>query len=148
MYKRDDRAESRTFPVVKKFSGFLHGVYYITILNWAARRVRGRLRLGDALKLRYFIWLICLLLFVAAVDTIPDPPAINPPTGHRCVISSLNVRGPLTILKKGWFTGDSRPERVPLHSLLFRLVFDKEPVRICPLPRVHHAADTSPPSST
>jgi hypothetical protein len=98
------------------------------------------------LKLKYAIWLICLLLFVAAVDTIPDPPAINPPSSHSCGISSLNVRGPLTILKKGWFTGHSGPERDPLHSLLFRLDFETGLSGICPLPRVHHAADVSPPS--
>jgi len=30
---RDGRAESRTDSVVKNFTGFLHGVYYITTLN-------------------------------------------------------------------------------------------------------------------
>ena len=106
----------------------------------------GGFRFGDTLNLKNVIWLICLLLFIAAVDTIPDPPAVNPPASHKCVISSLNVHGPLTILKKGWFAGYSRPERDPLHSLLFRLDFEEGLVRICPLPRVHHAADTSPPS--
>jgi len=98
------------------------------------------------LKRKYAIWVICLLLFVAAVDTIPDPPAINPPTGHKCGVSSLLVRGPLTILKKGWFTGYSRPERDPLHLSLFRLDFENGQARICSLPQVHHATDTSPPS--
>jgi hypothetical protein len=27
------------------------------------------------------IWLLCLLLAVTSVDTVPDPPAVNPRTG-------------------------------------------------------------------
>lgn len=144
--KRDDRAESRTGSVVRKFSEFLHGVYYITFHNRVARRMRGRFRFGDALKLKYAIWLICLLLFVAAVDTIPDPPAINPPSSHSCRISGLHVRGSFTLLEKEWLVASGSIRRDPLNWLSIRFALQNGPVGVCTLPLFHYAADTSPPA--
>jgi len=106
----------------------------------------GSFLFGDELKRKYAIWLICLLLFVAAVDTIPDPPAISAPSSHSCGISSFHVRGTFTPLEKGWFSGSSAPELELRHSFIFRLALDNRPFGISPLPRVHHAADISPPS--
>ena len=144
--ERGDRAESRTDSVVKNFTGFLHGVYYITTLNWEACRVRGRFRFGDKLKRKYAIWVICLLLFVAAVDTIPDPPAINPPNSHSCRISALHVRGSFTLLEKEWFVASSLLRRDNLNWFSFWLALDNKPVGVCTLPLVHLAADSSPPA--
>jgi len=97
------------------------------------------------LKLKYAIWLMCLLLFVAAVDTIPDPPAINPPNSHSCRISALHVRGSFTLLEKEWFVASSSLRRDNLNWFSFSLALDQRPVGVCTLPLVRLAADTSPP---
>jgi hypothetical protein len=144
--KRRERAESRTDSVLRKFSEFLHGVYYIIIHNRGARRVRGRFRFGDELKLKYAIWLVCLLLFVAAVDTIPDPPALSPPSSHSCRISALHVRGSFTLLEKEWLVASGSFRRDPPNWLSIKLALEYGPVGVCNLPLFHHAADTSPPA--
>ena len=98
------------------------------------------------MKYKYSIWLICFLLFVAAVDTIPDPPAINPPNSHSIQISALHVRGPFTLLEKEWIVASSSLRRDRPSWFSFRLALDNRPVGVCTLPLVHLAADTSPPS--
>lgn len=103
------------------------------------------LRLRTALKRNYVTILLCLFLFIAAVDTIPDPPAINPPKGHSCAITALHVRGPLTILENEWLGSSSLPQgHRPVWSS-FQLTLDPRPTGISTLPLVHHAADSSPP---
>jgi hypothetical protein len=105
----------------------------------------GSLRLRTALKRKYAVMLLCLFLFIAAVDTIPDPPAINPPKGHICAITALHVRGPLTILENEWLVASSSLQgHRPVWSS-FQLTLDPRPNGISTLPSVHHAADTSPP---
>jgi hypothetical protein len=86
------------------------------------------------------------VLFVAAVDTIPDPPAINPPSSHNYRISALHVRGSITLLEKEWFIAASSPRGEHNNWFSVRLAFDTKPAAVCPLPLVHHAADTSPPT--
>jgi hypothetical protein len=98
------------------------------------------------LKSKYVICLICLLLFVAAVDTIPDPPAITPPSSHSCGISALHIRGPFTLLEKEWFVAPGSIQRDCMNWLSFQLEFDRKPVSVCSSSLVHHAADASPPS--
>lgn len=102
--------------------------------------------LEDALKFKFVVLLICLFLFVAAVDTIPDPPAINPPSGHTSVISVHIVRGPTTMLEKEWFISASSRRSENNNWFLLRLVFDTKPAAVSPLPLVHRAANTSPPA--
>jgi len=97
------------------------------------------------LKRKYAVWLLCLLLFVAAVDTIPDPPAINPPNSHSYGISALHVCGSFTLLEKEWVVASTSLQRDNLNSLSFRLALDHRPVGVSTLPLVHLAADTSPP---
>jgi hypothetical protein len=97
------------------------------------------------LKLKHAIWLICLLLFVAAVDTIPDPPAINPPNSHSCGISALHVRGSLTLLEEEWIVAPSSLRHDNPNWLSFRLALDQRPVAVRTLPLVRLAADSSPP---
>ncbi|MGA7794796.1 MAG: hypothetical protein WCA19_17295 [Candidatus Acidiferrales bacterium] len=97
------------------------------------------------MKHKYAIWLICLLLFVAAVDTIPDPPAINPPNSHNCGISALHVRGSLTLLEKEWVVASASFRRDNPNWLSFRLALDQRRVGVCTLPLVLLATDTSPP---
>jgi hypothetical protein len=99
----------------------------------------------DALKLKSAVWFICLILFVAAVDTIPDPPAISPPNSRSCGISAIRVRGPLSLQEKTWVIACNLPRQGRLDSLLFRSAFDDQPVALGPLPRIHHATDSSPP---
>jgi hypothetical protein len=98
------------------------------------------------LKHKYAVWLICLLLFVAAVDTIPDPPAINPPPSHSCRISALHIRGIFSLLKKEWHVapGSLLCDRLNWYS--FQLALENKPVGDCTLPLIHHATDTSPPA--
>jgi hypothetical protein len=108
--------------------------------------VYGRFRFGAKLKRKYAIWLLCLLLFVAAVDTIPDPPAINPPSSHSCGISALHLRGSFTLLEKEWLAVSSLLRHDQLNWFSFWLALDNRPVGVCTLPLVHHAADSSPPA--
>jgi hypothetical protein len=112
----------------------------------SGRRDNGHSLFEDDLKFKYTVWLLCLLLFVAAVDTIPDPPAINPPGSHSFGISALHVRGALTLLEKEWFAASSSSQRVQMFWYWFGLGFDTETVGVCPLPLVHQAADPSPPT--
>jgi hypothetical protein len=105
----------------------------------------GSLWLRTALRRKYATILLCLFLFIAAVDTIPDPPAINPPRSHSCAITALHVRGPLTILEDEWLGSSSLPQaHRPVWSP-FQLTLDPRPTGISTLPLVHHAADSSPP---
>jgi hypothetical protein len=106
----------------------------------------GLISIEGALKFKFSVCLICLLLFVAAVDTIPDPPAINPPSSHQCEISALHVRGAFTLLEKEWFAAPSSPRGERNNWFSFKLVFDTKPAAVFPLPLVHFAADTSPPT--
>ena len=99
----------------------------------------------DALKLKYAVTLICLLVLVAAIDSIPDPPAINPPSSHGSGISALHVRGPFTLLEKEWLVASSSPPRIQVNWFSSRLAFDNKPLVVSPLPLIHHATDTSPP---
>ena len=98
------------------------------------------------MKSKYAIWVVCLLLFIAAVDTIPDPPAINPPGSHGCSVSAVHDRGPLSVVEREWLVASQAPQRILPNSLFIRLRFDDRPARICLLPRIHHATDTSPPA--
>jgi hypothetical protein len=98
------------------------------------------------LKSKSVVWLICLLLFVAAIDTIPDPPAISPPSSHSCGISALHVSGVFTLLEKEWFAASGSPRRVQINWVSFRLAFDNKPAGVCPLPLIQRAADPSPPN--
>jgi hypothetical protein len=100
------------------------------------------------LKFKCAVCLICLLLFVAAVDTIPDPPAISPPGSHRSEVSALHGRGTFTLLEEGWFAAPILPLGERNNRFSFKLGFDKKPATVYPLPLLHHAADTSPPASS
>ena len=99
----------------------------------------------ENLKYKWAIALLCLLLFVTAVDTIPDPPAINPPAGHSLNISALHLSGSFTLLEQKWLRGVGTPQRLQSDRFWFRLALDGRPARMSPLGRVYHAADTSPP---
>jgi len=111
----------------------------------SGRRDHGHIQFEGALRYKYAVLLLCLLLFVAAVDTIPDPPAINPPGSHSCGISALHFSGALTLLEKEWFAASSSSRRVQMVWFRFGFGFDTETVGVCPRPLVHQAADPSPP---
>jgi hypothetical protein len=97
------------------------------------------------LKLKFAVSVICLLLFVAAVDTIPDPPAINPPSSHSCGISALHIRGPFTLLEKEWFLASNSPRHIQVMLFSLQLAVENIPAGVSSAPFIHLAADTSPP---
>jgi hypothetical protein len=97
------------------------------------------------LKYKWAIGLLCVLLFVAAVDTIPDPPAINPPVGHSASVFGLHLHGSFTLLELKWSRGASSLQRPQVDRFWYRLALDSRPAGISPLPKVYHATDTSPP---
>ncbi len=97
------------------------------------------------MKLKYVVCLTCLLLFVAAIDTVPDPPVINPHSSDSRSISALSVRGPSTLLEKEASLVSGRPRHIQTIWFSFRLALNNERVGGCPLPLVRHAADPSPP---
>jgi hypothetical protein len=97
------------------------------------------------LKRKIVVSLICLLLFVAAVDSIPDPFAINPPAGHSSGISALHIRGSVTLLEKEWFVAFHLIRQPQANWFSLRVAFDIKPLCISSLPLIHQAADPSPP---
>jgi hypothetical protein len=98
------------------------------------------------MRSKYVIFLTCLLLFIAAVDTIPDPPAIKPGSSPISRISVLHARGPATPLEKEWraVSSLSRCDRMDWFS--FRLAVEKNDKTVSPVPLVRQAADSSPPN--
>jgi len=100
---------------------------------------------GD-LKFKFVICVICLLLFVAAVDTIPDPPAINPPSSHSTGLYASHARGSFTLFEKQWIVLAGLLRSMQLNWSSTRLDSDEKPAAVFPRPLVHHAADSSPPS--
>jgi len=115
-------------------------------VKWDGRSESGLFLFEDALKFKCAVYLVCLLLFVAAVDTIPDPPVINPLGSHSSGISGIHLRGPATLLEKEWFVTSTSPRYVQVNWFSFRLAFEYKSVGVCPAPLVHHAADLSPPA--
>jgi hypothetical protein len=97
-------------------------------------------------KGKYLVLLTCVLLFIAAVDTIPDPPAINPPSSPSLRISALYVHGAPVFRQRVRLLflvsrGSMQVGRAPYPSSQ-----DEEIAAIFPLGLVRHAADSSPPS--
>jgi len=90
----------------------------------------------------YLLWILGAILALASVDTIPDPPAINPHTVK--VVSRLCDSGGSASeqrLNSGWFCYSSH-----LHATRIAFTSASEPS----LPRdwivrTGQAADTSPP---
>jgi len=105
-----------------------------------------RSMIEGALKLRCVALLLCLFLFVAAVDTIPDPPALDPP-GSGTVILARQFRAPSAVTShESQFLLEGRfPGPVQLASLSLRRVVDYALVGGSRIPLVRHAADPSPP---
>lgn len=97
------------------------------------------------MKLKWFVYLICFLLFVAAVDTIPDPPAVSPRNGDGSRISCLHVRGSFTLPEKEQIIACASIGSSEVAWFAYRLSFISELVEICPMDFVYHVADPSPP---
>jgi hypothetical protein len=85
-----------------------------------------------------------LLLFVAAIDQVPDPPAVNPHNLEIVRVSALHVRGSSARQQEILISSDS--------SHYFRtsassssLTFENKLLDLYQLILVRHAADPSPP---
>jgi hypothetical protein len=102
--------------------------------------------LQSTMRSKLVIFLTCLLLFVSAVDSIPDPPAINPPGVSSGRISTLHVSGSPSQLEKLWCIVSISLGNDHLDWLSSRFAVDNEIKLVIPLPLVRHAADSSPPS--
>jgi hypothetical protein len=95
--------------------------------------------------IKSFAFLICLLVFVAAVDTVPDPPATSPRSRDGFAISAFNVHGPSTPQEKQWFGAGLLLRQISFHWVLFGLVCYGEPVGSGLPVLILHASDPSPP---
>lgn len=97
------------------------------------------------MKHKYLVSLLCLLIFVAAVDTIPDPPAISPAGSHAAQIAASHVRGPSSQLEKEWSLGIFSSRPIAIHWFSIRHGFEYVPASAVRIPLVFHATDASPP---
>jgi hypothetical protein len=93
---------------------------------------------------KYFAWLAFLVLFVAFIDSVQDPPAINLHNGS-CRISALRVGRTSTPLEEEWVVASGCLVHIDITWLSFIGHFDNDLVGVCPIPLVRHAADPSPP---
>ena len=98
-----------------------------------------------ALKRKYLVSLLCLLIFVAAVDTIPDPPAISPAGSHVSLVAASHVQGPSSRLEKEWSLGIFSPRPLAVNWFSIRHGFEYVPASAVRNPLVFHATDASPP---
>jgi hypothetical protein len=79
------------------------------------------------LKLKFLACLICLLVIVAAVDSVPDPPAMNPRNRDSFAISALHVHAPSAPSGKQPFAVGWLLRQFTVRLFSFRLGFDSEP---------------------
>jgi hypothetical protein len=90
----------------------------------------------------YLLWILGAVLALASVDTIPDPPAVNPHTVNAVSrLCDFGGGAPEQLLNRGWFCFSSH-----LHATRIAFISASEPT----LPRdwivlTGQAADTSPP---
>lgn len=97
------------------------------------------------MKFKYVACLLCLLLFAAAIDSIPDPPAIYPRNNSSCALSALSIHGHSTLPGKERFIGPSSPRLIKINWLSFRLGIDNKYVGFRFLALIRCSADASPP---
>jgi hypothetical protein len=96
-------------------------------------------------KLRYVVaCLVCLLLFIAAIDQVPDPPAVNPHSSETCRISALHVRASSAGQQEILVSSDSS-HFVQTSSSAIRLTIENRLLGPSQPLIVRHAADPSPP---
>jgi hypothetical protein len=94
---------------------------------------------------KYVIFLTCLLLFVAAVDTIPDPPAVKPASSPISRVFAFHARGTSTLPEKERRVVSSSRRRDRMDWFSLRLDVKKNDKPVCPVPLIRDAADSSPP---
>jgi hypothetical protein len=94
---------------------------------------------------RYASALVCLLLLVAAVDTIPDPYAITSLSGHGSDICATQMRATFARPVKEQTIQASLPQSDRLNWFYWMSAVEAQPQGRLNLPRVQHAADSSPP---
>ena len=127
------------------FYGALPKVAFDEFIN-GERQESVIISIGGGMKTNtYLLWILGAVLAVTAVDTIPDPPAVNPHTVN--VVSRLCDSGGRACeqrLNSGWFCFSSH-----LHATRIAFTSASEPS----LPQdwivlIGQAADTSPPVRT
>ena len=109
--------------------------------------MEGLTRSEGHLKLRIVAFFICFLLFVAAIDTIPDPYALKPPTEHASssIVLAHTLPANRAPIRSLWIIAARTFQMYRVKWLSRRFALDLLPQGDLPLPRVHHAADSSPP---
>jgi hypothetical protein len=96
-------------------------------------------------KLRYVVaCLLCLLLFVAAIDQIPDPPAVNPHNRESGRVLALHGHEFSALQQKVLVSFDSKCY-VRTSSCASRLTFENKLFGLYHVILVRHSADPSPP---
>jgi len=96
-------------------------------------------------KGKYLVLLTCVLLFIAAVDMIPDPPAVNPPGSLVHRILALHVHGRAASPERIRTVVFALPGAVEMDRSPFLPSLDDDIAGHSPLGLVRHAADSSPP---
>jgi hypothetical protein len=95
-------------------------------------------------KPRYVVaCLLCFLLFVAALDLVPDPPVVNPHTSEVGQ-GSLHIRG-VSALQQEILVFSESSHYARKNSSPYGLTIDIKLLGPCQLLLVRHAADPSPP---
>jgi hypothetical protein len=101
--------------------------------------------LNATVKPRYVVaGLLCLLLFVAAIDQIPDPPAVSPHNSEISRLSIVHVRAS-SRLRQGVSVVSDSSYSIPKISPSSRQTIENEFLGLDQLHLVRQAADSSPP---
>ena len=91
---------------------------------------------------RILTCLICLFVVGAALDSLPDPPAVKLPSSQKYSISRITHR---PVAADAKLNSDWRSCGLPLHTNFIPTTQVFESASLPAKPLVFHAADTSPP---
>jgi hypothetical protein len=91
---------------------------------------------------RILTCMLCLFVVGAALDSLPDPPAVKPSSSQKYSISRITHR-PIAAITK--VTAEWLPCSLQLHTNFIPTTRVSESLSLPAEPLVFHAADTSPP---
>jgi hypothetical protein len=114
----------------------------MTVSNTLSRRINAQ---GcKTMRAQIAACLLCLLVVVASLDTLPDPPAVKPQSNRNNLVSQLHHHVPVTAKNHASDCLACAPHfQVSLFS--FGQIFEGRGPSYDPT-FVHQATDTSPPS--